>query len=209
MKNIRNIIFDLGGVVIDIEEKRTHMALAELIGEKKLKQIESSFFHEFEKGERSIESFINRFQLMVEYDINPDQIMNAWNAMLIDIPDNRIRVMNEINSNYNLFVLSNTNAIHLLWVQSFLAQHHDITSENWGCFDKVYYSHKIHHRKPELLSFKHILADQNLIPKETLLIDDKIVNIQAAEGLGIQAGHKPADVELIEYLKQLGLYKPL
>jgi putative hydrolase of the HAD superfamily len=191
MKNVRNVIFDLGGVLFDIDFSLTDKAFTDL-GVQNF----SSFFTQFHsndlfvKLETGVEDhlFYEEFRVATGLHLTNDQIKDAWNALLIDFRMDSIAVLPILKSKYNLYLLSNTNEIHLQEFQEryrFLYQ----GSSFDDLFNAAYYSHRIGHRKPNASAFEYVLAKHQLTAAETLFIDDSINNIEAAQKLGIQTVH--------------------
>ncbi|MEO7529934.1 MAG: HAD-IA family hydrolase, partial [Sediminibacterium sp.] len=121
-------------------------------------------------------------------------IRNAWNALLIGFPVERVQWLQRISKKYRIYLFSNTNSIHY---QSFAKTFEEATGVNFNaCFIKAYYSHEMGLRKPDPASYQLIIEEQQLKAAETLFIDDTIKNIEAAKELGIQVRHlvKPITV---------------
>ena len=205
---IKHIIFDLGGVILDIDEK---MAVHEL--QKRnvdLSLVESEAFQSidsrFERGILTAASFRRRvkdlFGLPKLSDADFDYI---WNAILLDIPRERIQALEEIEEHYQIFLMSNTNEIHYdLYVRDLqlrfgYKQFDDL-------FDKSYFSFDVHLLKPDPLFFELILEHQGLKPEETLFIDDTPANIEVARQMGIHTYHIHRD-ELVRNLFQDGILR--
>ncbi|MBO4328287.1 MAG: HAD family phosphatase [Bacteroidales bacterium] len=205
---IKHIIFDLGGVILDIDEK---MAVHEL--QKRnvdLSLVESEAFQSidsrFERGILTAASFRRRvkdlFGLPKLSDADFDYI---WNAILLDIPRERIQALEEIKEHYQIFLMSNTNEIHYdLYVRDLqlrfgYKQFDDL-------FDKSYFSFDVHLLKPDPLFFELILEHQGLKPEETLFIDDTPANIEVARQMGIHTYHIHRD-ELVRNLFQDGILR--
>ena len=192
MQNIRNIIFDLGGVILDIDFKRTEKAFIDLgvtnFGELFGLGHAESFFLDHEAGRITDEQFLASLQRLAKHSLQAEVVQAAWNALLISFPPERIELLRELKTRYRLFLLSNTNAIH---VAAFQKIYQDAFQNGTldELFEKVYYSHKIQLRKPNKEIYEHVLKDKNLKPEETLFIDDALVNVEAARHTGMQAIH--------------------
>ncbi|GAA4300987.1 HAD family phosphatase [Nibribacter koreensis] len=190
--SIKNIIFDLGGVIINLDYAKSTDALRAF--SKANDQVafsqkaQSELFDQYEMGQISSEAF--RQMLRQEYNMEATdaQIDEAWNAMLLDIPAERIELLRELGKKYKLFLLSNTNAIHMLAFNEIIAQSFQMPSLD-SLFDQVYYSHLVGKRKPDAAVFEQILAENGLKREETLFIDDSIQHIESAQKLGIQTLH--------------------
>ena len=200
MQNIRNIIFDLGGVILDIDFSKTQQAFidlgitnfAEMYGFTHV----DSFFRQHEAGKITDEEFIASLQKMAGISLGTDVIQRAWNALLIRFPAERIELLKKLRQKYRLFLLSNTNAIHVVEFQKIYSN----TFQNGSLvdlFDKVYYSNEIGMRKPNAEIYEFVLKDSQLLPEETLFIDDSLPNVEGAKQVGIQAIHlKPGQTML-------------
>ena len=195
-KPVKNIIFDFGGVICDLDIKRTEAKFKEFgtpVPDKTTSPPEQAFQFEqvvgqFETGAISSKDF--RVIIKNHYQVPPsDQaIDDAWNALLLDIPKPRIRLLEQIRGQYRIFMLTNTNEIHhLKYLENFRAQYG--YSDFDSLFEKAYYSYRIGLKKPDVEIFSHVVNDSNLIPSETLFIDDTLVHVENAHSLGIQAHH--------------------
>jgi len=189
---IKNIIFDLGGVVLDIDETMTFHELQK-------KGIDGPAFMQdprflvidgkFERGILSAPSFRKQVKELAGLEHLSDADFDfLWNSMLLDIPRERIQALEQIKEHYNIFLMSNTNEIHYdLYVRDLqlrfgYKQFDDL-------FDKSYFSFDIHLMKPDPLFFEYILEHQGLKPEETLFIDDSPENIKVAMQMGIHVFH--------------------
>jgi FMN phosphatase YigB (HAD superfamily) len=189
IQGIKHIIFDLGGVLINLNYQLTEQAFIETGIENfsvlysQLQQ--SSLFDKWEMGLITRVEFISSLQQAAAVPVTEAQITNAWNAMLLDFPVRRLQILQQLSLYYNLFLLSNTNEIHEEAFNKILMDAHGIP--NIGVFfDKVYLSHRIGLRKPSKEIFERVLNDNGLKPEETLFIDDSPQHIATAKELGIQ-----------------------
>src|SRR6185437_3496845 len=129
--------------------------------------------------------FVSAIQNISGVVLEEQQIINAWNAMLLDFPVRRLQLLQQLRLHYDLFLLSNTNEVHEEAFNEILMQAFGIP--NIGTFfDKVYYSHRVGMRKPDKEIFQHILDENGIKPEETLFIDDSPQHIATAQSLGIQ-----------------------
>lgn len=189
---IKNLIFDLGGVIINLDVTRTFQAFADLanssIKEVKAKVAEHSFFNEYEKGMLGDDEFRSNLRAFLNNQVTNAQIDEAWNAMLLDIPAEKYQMLLKLKSNYQVFLLSNTNNIHLQSVNQIVFS--DTGRSGLGhYFHKDYYSHLMKMRKPDPEIFHHVLLENNLVANETYFLDDNLENIQGAKSVGIQTTH--------------------
>jgi len=187
--NIKNIIFDFGGVIIDIDFWLSINAFIKL-GANNFDEVysqsqQSGIFDELDKGTISPDEFCESLKKYLPESVNKQQIIAAWNAILIGIPEHRIRLLEEIRSHYRIFLLSNTNAIHYPEYIRELKEKYGY-KELSEIFERVYLSYEVKMRKPEAAFFKMVLVENNLNPEETLFIDDSEQNIPPAMELGMQ-----------------------
>ncbi|HET6254388.1 MAG TPA: HAD family phosphatase [Puia sp.] len=203
MKGIRNIIFDLGGVIINLDNRRTEDAFTAL-GVKNFREyfghgFAASFFKDYEVGKIGDQQFIQSLRQLAGLPHVSDQaIIDSWNALLLDFPAERIRLLKELRRTYRLFLFSNTNALHLtalrqIWTNSVGEPSLD------DYFDKTYYSHLMGMRKPDPESFNFILKENELIGKETLFVDDAIVNVEGAEQAGLKGLFLRPGISLLDF----------
>lgn len=188
LKGIKNIIFDLGGVIININPKLTIQALKQLgiyQSDRLFTDLNASCaLHKLELGKWSNYEFLSYLKQHSNKEITFHQITEAWNAMLLDIPAERIELLLHLKKNYKIFLLSNTNDIHYKYFQkTFLSATKGVSFQNF--FDKAYFSFEIKLRKPSIDVFKYVLNDQNIKAQETLFIDDSIENIETAKMLNL------------------------
>jgi len=200
---IRNIIFDLGGVILNIDYHQTEQAFNRLgirnFNEQYSQFHANSFFKDFEKGKIDPLSFISQLKTFAP-GIAESDIINAWNAMLLDFPSGRIGFLQKLKSRYRIFLLSNTNAIHH---QAFQKMKLDVAGKLDSCFEKVYYSHETGLRKPDKEIFELVLNENNLLAKQTLFIDDTFINIQAAGSVNLQTIYLKPPQRIEDILKGL------
>ncbi len=191
-EGIKNIIFDLGGVILDLDVDKTYHQFSKLSGmpvpQLKKMAAEVSFFNEYERGSISDEGFRKELGSFLRSNVSDWQIEEAWNAMLGSLPKARVDLLKKISGKIRIFLLSNTNNIHL---QCFTKIAEDtLGSSLWGdLFEKTYYSHLIKMRKPDTAIYSHVLHENNLLAGETLFLDDNLANLQGATTLGIQTFH--------------------
>ena len=201
--NYKNIIFDLGGVILTLNYQRTIDEFSKLCNrsfDEFFSQYQQlSFFDEFERGEISANDFRN--SIRKEFNINStnQEIDFAWNAMLGSIPRERIEFLYELGNEKRIFLLSNTNEIHLKAFNEIVKRENDIDDFN-TFFENAYYSHLVKMRKPETRIFDFVLYKNNLKPSETLFIDDSIQHIEGAKSIGIDAQLLPKDYSIIDFL---------
>lgn len=197
--SVKNIIFDFGGVLIRIDYTATLKAFKEL----GIKDIESMYtqaeqvelFNAFETGKISPQQFINTLLDHLPPGTSPNKVVEAWNAMILDVPSETIDLLDSLSSKgYKLYLLSNTNSIHIdLALRRWL-----MVSSNdfYSYFEHVYLSHEIQLRKPNREIFEFVCEEQKLNPNNTLFIDDSIQHIEGARSIGLQTHHLRSMKEL-------------
>lgn len=189
---IKNILFDLGGVILNIDYQRTSEAF-KMLGVENFDQLysqaqQSHLFDKLETGTITEADFRNEIRIISGINLTNEQIDKAWNAMLLDLPKERIDLLQKVRNNYKTFLLSNTNSIHLKAYTENLFQQHSIKSLA-ELFDKEYFSHILQLRKPDTNAFHHILKENFLNADETLFIDDSIQHVVGAKKAGLKAFH--------------------
>ncbi|MBP6686680.1 MAG: HAD family phosphatase [Lacibacter sp.] len=200
MQQTKAIIFDLGGVLLNIDFQLSEKAFAGL-GVINF----SDFFNQFHSNDlfRRLETgmeddlFYDDLRKATGLALTNEQIKDAWNALLLNYRPESIAVLPQLKEKYKLYLLSNTNEIHL---QEFQRRY-----EVWkpghvfdDLFDAAYYSHRIGHRKPNASAFEYVLQKHGLNAAETIFIDDSINNIEAAQQLGLQTIHLLAGMKVEE-----------
>jgi glucose-1-phosphatase len=189
MSHIENIIFDLGGVILNIDNKRTEEAFTKL-GAKDFGRyfghgFAASFFRDYEIGKISDQQFIHELKKMIAIDVPNQIITEAWNALLLDFPGKRIALLRELRKEYRLFLFSNTNSLHLHALR--IIYRNEFTGGDLDeLFEKTYYSHILGMRKPDRESYEFIIRENKLNPESTLFVDDAKINVEGANNVGLQ-----------------------
>ncbi|MFN7012742.1 MAG: HAD family hydrolase [Bacteroidia bacterium] len=189
---IKNIIFDLGGVLINIDYKATENAFKnagirnfdELFSQAKQTQL----FDNLEKGLVDEVTFKDSLRLLSNVNLSDKAIDDAWNAMLLDFPKHRVELLQKLKKNYKTFLLSNTNELHIPTFENLIEKEYGITDFS-SLFNKLYYSCRVKMRKPDKEIFELVIQENNLNPNETLFIDDSIQHVQGAKNMGLNAIH--------------------
>ena len=203
LKAIKNIIFDLGGVLLYIDLKRTEDALSELGIEDLSVYLTqhhiSAFFKEYEMGKIDDAAFIQSIRSLSQKPLIEAQVVNAWNALLLDFPEERIELLRKLKEKYRLFLLSNTNLIHYRRFQEQIHTQTGMHLEDF--FEKTYYSHEVGMSKPDVAIFHLVVNENKLDPAETLFVDDTEKNMVGAKEAGLQTFHiaKDASISDIEW----------
>jgi len=195
---IKNIIFDFGDIFLNLDKNATFVAL-EKLGVNEITDEMMLIAHQYEKGEITTDNFVNYFN--DTFDISKEELVFAWNAILLDFPNHRLQFLKQLaaSKKYRLFLLSNTNELHISWVQHQWGE--ELYTEFKNCFEQFYLSHEIHFRKPNSDIYKYVLQENKLNAVETFFIDDTKENTDAAERLGIQTWNLiPAKEDVVDLL---------
>ncbi len=198
---IKNIIFDWGGVITDLHLSATRKAFSELglsiFDESVPHDPHNDLFISFEIGKISPDEFRNRIRRFSPSPLTDAAIDDAWNALLGDLPAQRWHILEKAAAKYRTFLLSNTNAIHLPYYYNRIRNAFG-THGYAHLFEKTYFSFELGMRKPNMDIFRHVLVDSGIDPVETLFIDDFIENIETARQLGFQTVHLKAPLTLTD-----------
>jgi len=207
-EQIKNIIFDLGDVIFNIDYDRTLQAF-ECLGVPNIENLftavsQSAFFDKYERRQLSTAHFRNELRALMMHEVSDDEIDDAWNAMLLDIPEERIGTLQKVRTNYRIFLLSNTNDLHLEAVQKIMG------SEKYNAFlhlfENVYFSNKLGMRKPERGIFNYVLNENGLKTQQTVFIDDLIQHIEGAQKVGLTTIHLTSPTTLVDLFDENGLF---
>jgi glucose-1-phosphatase len=190
---VKNLIFDLGGVILDLSVDTTLSSFANLSGIEKstVKRlfVSSPEFELYEKGGLSDGDFREFVKKLYSIDV-PDETLDAcWNAMLLGFPKKKLELLETLKGKYNVYLLSNTNDIHLQYINNILlpqVNHHTSLDD---FFHRAYFSHRMKKRKPDAEIFEQVLNEGNFLPGETLFLDDNQSNVEGAGKLGIKTVH--------------------
>lgn len=208
MTQIKNIIFDLGGVLIDLDYDKTSTEFKKL-GVENFDELYTQFkanelFEDIETGKISDQDFYSTISKYCSPGTTQQEMETAWNAMLLDFRVETLGTLKRLKERYKLFLLSNTNSIHI-------AAFKKIFTVDTGLplldvfFDKCYYSHLIQMRKPYEETYQYVLQDAGIKATETLFIEDSIQNIEGAKKVGIQTHLLLAPEKIEDVIKNWGL----
>jgi putative hydrolase of the HAD superfamily len=184
------IIFDLGGVLLNIDYQLTEDAFVDL-GLTNFKEVysqmqQSDLFDNYEKGKISSFHFINQLLEKLPAGTSANQVVHAWNKMLLDFPASRLEQLKKLASKYRLFLLSNTNDIHIeAFKRIFSTTFPNDSIDNY--FEKVYFSSDIGMRKPDGEAFEYVCKQNQLNPENVLFVDDSPQHVEGAKSVGIDA----------------------
>ena len=186
--NITTLIFDIGGVLVNLDLDQCIMNLKQL-GLKNFEQLmgnfgQKGFFLEFEKGQISKEEFRDEIRKLSTQTLSDEQIDAAWSSFLGEIPIQKLKMLVELKDKFRLLLLSNTNPIHV--EGSVPAEFAKIGKKVSDIFDKCYLSYEMGMAKPNAAIFEALFSDAVVKPEECLFLDDGIKNIEHAAQLGIQ-----------------------
>lgn len=205
VNEIKNIIFDWGGVITDLNVEKIIDAFKMLgfqdIEKYFMQENKENFFLHFELGLIDELAFIQKLRGFVKQNVTDKQITDAWNIILGDLPDKRWELLNKLKNFYRIFLLSNTNSLHVSFYNQYIKKKFGTYGFN-HLFEKVYYSFNLGMRKPEKKIYEFVLSDSNLDPAETLFIDDNKDNINTASHLGITCFHLTPPLTLTDLFKK-------
>tara|TARA_B110000046_G_C12951085_1_gene380172 strand:- start:199 stop:831 length:633 start_codon:yes stop_codon:yes gene_type:complete len=200
------ILFDLGGVILNLDYNKTIEAFKNL-GRERIDALysqaqQNAIFDRIETGEISENYFRDLLISFLGNEVNHEMVDEAWNAMLLDLPKERIDFLRTLKKEYKIYLFSNTNAIHLRKFQEIIQQQYANAELLEDIFDKTYYSHIIQKRKPNAAAFEYILKDLGLKAEEVIFIDDSIQHVEGAKSIGINAYHL-IDNDVINLLNEV------
>ncbi len=207
LEGIKNIVFDLGGVILNIDYNKPAEAFKELgvndFSTLYSKAAQNDVFNKLETGKISQQAFFDEIRNITNLDLSNEKIEHAWNTIILDFPVERIKLLGSLKNNYRTFLLSNTNIIHYHY-------YNDLFNKQYGynklgdIFEKAYYSHEVGLRKPGKEIYEYVLEDSKLNPKETLFLDDSVPNIESAGELGIKTFLITEEETITKVLNEFG-----
>ncbi len=207
MKNskIKNIIFDLGDVILNIDVPIASRSFATLSGREQEEILhifkENALFRQFETGQLDEKGFRNYVREILDFsDLSDEAIDTAWNSLLLDLPPERVELLQKLSKNYRLFLLSNTSSIHITEVNKILKASTGIEKLD-DLFETVFLSYEMGLMKPDPRIYQQVLEQAGLNAEETLFLDDNPDNITAASKLGIDTILVQKPSTILEYLK--------
>ena len=197
MKEIKNIIFDFGGVVYDVryENMAEELARRGVVDAEKFygRDHQTREMDLFEMGLMPVGEFRDYVRRSTGMPFSDGDVDDVMNAMLIGLPDGRVELLRSLKGRYRCFLFSNTNAIHYdcFYRQMMEGYGYDVFEE---CFEACYFSHTLHLRKPARDGFAYILERHGLRAEETLFIDDNAPNLAGAREMGMHTYHLRGDL---------------
>jgi len=188
--NVKAILFDLGNVLFDLDIPKTWRAMESLFGVK----LEHTFnypptqdlMYGYEKGLVDTGTFIGELQRLSKPGTTSEQVMDAWNSMLVEMPAKRFAFLSKLKEHFPLYLLSNINTLHLEFFAQHVRDQHQILNWDTAFFQQTFYSHLLGMRKPEPAIYKHVAKEIGLPMEAIFFIDDNENNIKAAADLGMQ-----------------------
>ena len=190
-KQIKNIVFDLGGVLVDLDFKAAINGLQQAgfanVKEQLMAFDQGGIFQKFELGEMTADEFRTAIRENSTVTLTDEEIDALWNAMLLEIPREKLELILDLRGKYMVYLLSNTNSIHWDYVCKNAFNYRGFRVNDY--FEESFLSYEMHLAKPNKAIFEKVLHDANLLPEETLFIDDSEANCKAAEEVGIHAHH--------------------
>lgn len=205
LEHIDTLIFDFGGVLLDIDVMIAIREFEKLglttINTQDIHPHNSGVFLDLELGTISTEDFVRRIKEATSINITTEQVLGAWNSLLLEYDPRRFEVLEKLRSNHTIMLLSNTNLPHR---ERFIEIFNNLPySQNNGkkfedYFDRVFYSDIMHMRKPDSVIYERVIAETGIDPKRTLFIDDNLINVEGAQSVGLNAHHLKAPSTILD-----------
>jgi putative hydrolase of the HAD superfamily len=190
-KKIRNIVFDLGGVLVDLDFKAAINGLQKAGFANVKEQLQAfdceGIFQKFELGEMTADEFRSAIRENSTVSLTDEEVDGLWNAMLLEVPREKLELILHLRGKYMVYLLSNTNSIHWDYVCKNAFNYRGFRVNDY--FEETFLSYEMHLAKPDKAIFEKVLEEANLLPEETLFIDDSEANCKAASELGIHTHH--------------------
>lgn len=207
MPLIKNIIFDFGNVLFDLDLQAVYRKMQILLGDHfesaRTQLRHNRIFELYETGGLSTEEFIDTLRNSAPVPLTAAQIVDAWNSIFREMPRERFDLLLRLRQQYQVFLLSNINDLHAAWIDRYMLEKHQLSDFQTRYFDAVYYSHLIRLRKPDRAVYEYVLADAEINPEETLFIDDLEENVSAARRLGILGIVKTDALQIEPFIRGL------
>jgi len=205
--SLKNLIFDLGGVIIDLSIDHTIQAFSSISGMKQ-EEVNSLYtlspgFEAYEKGLIGDNEFRDYVRVVYSINSSAEEIDGCWTAMLRGLSVKKLHLLLKLKEKYRVYLLSNTNSIHINYInQTMLPGILQPTSPLESYFHRAYYSHIMKKRKPNADIFEQVLAENALVPGETLFLDDNTDNLAGANQLGIKTVHVDSPNFILDYFNE-------
>lgn len=186
-KGIKNIIFDFGGVLINLNRQRCIDSFKQL-GLNQVEDLINPFaqqgiFMQLEKGLITPAVFRDKVREQLGKPVTDEQIDAAWNNFLVDLPVYKLEALLKLRERYLVYLLSNTNEIHWDWSRANVFPYKGFNEKDY--FEEIFLSYEMKLVKPDVAIFEAVLESTGIQAGETLFIDDSEANCKAAESLGI------------------------
>lgn len=203
--NVKNVILDLGGVLVDINPQKTYSALKRILSPEFVDTNQWEEIPEMvvamETGRWKKHEFIEHFRKICKPDVIEEEIIDAWCAMILEFPHERVERVKSLSEKYRVYLLSNTNVFHIKYFEKEFKNRYHISLHQ--LFSKVYYSSEIGFRKPDVECFLYVLNDAGIKASETIMVDDMEDNCIIAESVGMQSLRVPEKSGLEAVIDQL------
>lgn len=182
------ILFDLGGVIINLKYEDTISAMQDLgapdFHQKYTQALQTGLFDDYETGKISSMHFINKLKEMLPNNVSPNKVVSAWNAMIKDFPIEKLNYLLELKKTHTVALLSNTNDLHEACVRRRLKEVSDLPLEDY--FHYTFLSHNIKMRKPHEETFQWVCNQMNIDqPQTVLFLDDSSQHLEGAKKAGL------------------------
>ncbi len=201
--SVKNLIFDLGGVILDLSIDHTLRSFSQLsdMPHNRVQEVYASAhgFLAYEKGEIDDAAFRDFIRQTFSISADDATIDSTWNSMLRGIPQVKLDLLLRLQREFRVFLLSNTNGIHLEHINNVILDAGGAGKELDTYFHRAYYSHRMRKRKPDAEIFEQVLDENNLLPEQTLFLDDYDINIAGANALGIKTVHVTSPNLVLDY----------
>lgn len=201
---IEAIVFDFGNVIIDIDIELTFEAFAKLTDKSasRIKAIfeEDQLFRRYETGFFQDEDFRDIVRQAIGFPFSDEEIDQAWNALLLNVPKERIDLIENLKTRYPVYLLSNTNSIHIKACDKYFKQKFGIPTVA-SFFSKAFYSYEMELWKPEKAIYSQMLKEIDKEPAQVLFIDDNELNAKAAKKMGINTIHLVPPDTILNHFK--------
>lgn len=209
MQNIHNIIFDYGNVIFQIDFQRSEKAFQALgiqdAGAFFSHKAQNELFDALDMGKITTAEFCEGVrEISGKKELTDQEIIDAWNVLLVGVPEGNHEVLMELKSKYRTFLLSNNNEIHYKYIMEYLKKNYDL-EDNSSFFEKDYYSHLMGMRKPNADIFEFVIKEHQLVPEHTLFMDDSPQHLETAKKLGLQTALITQPETMSEIVQRLGL----
>lgn len=202
MRPVKNIIFDFGNVLFDLDlpsiERQFRLLFNGQYDAIRERLRRDRIFELYETGGISTQEFVDVLRFSADPPLEAKQVTDAWNSIFIDMPRRRFDMLLRLRQQYRVFLLSNINELHADWIDDYMQRTHGLPDFLSRYFDGVYYSHLVRLRKPDPDIYEYALADAEMAPEETIFFDDMEANVDAAARVGIRAFLHPQGQEIID-----------